>query len=107
MIYPKNIVEITQKVDLNIVIRYYSFYVQEVIMKKELIISIKEKELQLAKLKMHLDKSSICNELYNKIVLEKAILKKQLEESSSSGFCKKIRNIIPRKKTLICDYFKD
>ena len=38
-------------------------------MKKELLLSIKEKELQLAKLKPHVDKSSVCAELYNKVVL--------------------------------------
>ena len=47
-------------------------------MKKELIKSIKEKEIQLAKLKEHIDKSSVCSDLYNKVVLEKAILKKEL-----------------------------
>ena len=65
-------------------------------MKKELIQSIREKEIQLAKLKEHVDKSAVCSDLYNKVVLEKAILKK--EDS--------IKAIIPRKKTLICDYFK-
>ena len=47
-------------------------------MKNELIKSIKNKEIQLAKLKEHIDKSSVCSDLYNKVVLEKAILKKQL-----------------------------
>ena len=48
-------------------------------MKKELIKSRKEKEIQLAKLSAHVDKSFICSELYNKVVIEKAILKKQLD----------------------------
>ena len=43
-------------------------------MKKEILMSIKEKELQLAKLKEHIDKSSVCADLYNKVILEKAIL---------------------------------
>ena len=47
-------------------------------MKKELIKSIKEKEIQLAKLSAHVDKSFICSELYNKVVIEKAILKSDL-----------------------------
>ena len=75
-------------------------------MKKELILSIKEKELQLAKLKPNVDKSSVCAELYNKVVLEKAILKKELEDSSKNSFIEGIKNLIPRRKTLICDYFK-
>ena len=76
-------------------------------MKRELIKSIKEKEVQLSKLKAHVDKSSICSDLYNKVVLEKAILKKQLEELEQNHFMKRIKGLIPRKKTLICDYFKN
>ena len=75
-------------------------------MKKELIQSIKEKEIQLAKLKEHVDKSSVCSDLYNKVVLEKAILKKELENSQKNKFMQRIINLVPRKKTLICDYFK-
>ncbi len=76
-------------------------------MKKELIKTIKEKEVQLSKLKAHIDKSSVCSELYNKVVLEKAILKKELEKLEQNSFVKKVKSLIPRKKTLICDYFKN
>ncbi len=75
-------------------------------MKKELVLSIKEKEQQLAKLKEHVDKSSVCAELYNKVVLEKAILKKELEDSQKNKFIEGVKNLLPRKKTLICDYFR-
>ena len=75
-------------------------------MKKELIQSIKEKEIQMAKLKEHIEKSSVCSDLYNKVVLEKAILKKELENSQKNKIIENIKNLIPRKKTLICDYFK-
>ena len=75
-------------------------------MKKELIQSIREKEIQLAKLREHVDKSSVCSDLYNKVVLEKAILKKELEDSQKNTFMQRIINLVPRKKTLICDYFK-
>ncbi len=68
--------------------------------------SIQEKEVQLAKLKVHVDKSSICSDLYNKVVLEKAILKKELQDVENNTLTSKIKKIIPRKKTLICDYFK-
>ncbi len=74
--------------------------------KKELIQSIREKEIQLAKLKEHVEKSSVCSDLYNKVVLEKAILKKELENSQKNKIFESIKNFIPRKKTLICDYFK-
>lgn len=75
-------------------------------MKKELIQSIREKEIQLAKLKEHIEKSSVCSDLYNKVVLEKAILKKELENSQKNKIIENIKNLIPRKRTLICDYFK-
>ena len=75
-------------------------------MKKELVLAIKEKERQLAKLKEHMDKSSVCAELYNKVVLEKAILKKELEDSQKNKFIEGVKNLLPSKKTLICDYFK-
>lgn len=75
-------------------------------MKKELIKSIKEKEEQLAKLKEHVDRSVICSELYNKVVLEKAILKKELDDLEKNTFAEKVRYLFPRKKTRICDYFK-
>ena len=76
-------------------------------MKRELIKSIKEKEVQLSKLKAHVDKSSICSDLYNKVVLEKAILRKELEDLEENKFLKKLRTVLPHKKTLICDYFRN
>ncbi len=75
-------------------------------MKKELIKSIREKEIQLAKLKEHIDRSSVCSDLYNKVVLEKAILKKELEDLDKNKILNGIKNLIPHKKLLICDYFK-
>lgn len=73
---------------------------------KDLKQSIKEKEVQLTKLKAHVDKSNICSDLYNKVVLEKAILNKELQELDENNFVNKIKSILPHKKTLICDYFK-
>lgn len=75
-------------------------------MKNKLIKSIREKEIQLAKLKEHMDKSSVCSDLYNKVVLEKAILKKELEDMDKNKFLENVKNLLPRKKTLICDYFR-
>jgi len=67
---------------------------------------IREKEIQLEQLSAHVDKSSICSELYNKVVLEKAILNKQLKDMENDSFLLKIKKVLPHKKTLICDYFK-
>ena len=75
-------------------------------MRKELIKAIQEKENQLEKLKNHIDKSSVCSDLYNKVVLEKAILKKELENCNKNQFIEYLKNMIPGKKVLICDYFK-
>lgn len=74
-------------------------------MKRELIQSIKEKEIQLEKLKKHVDKSYICSELYNKVVLEKAILNKELQDLEQNKFANKVRYLFANKKTRICDYF--
>ena len=76
-------------------------------MKKELIASIKEKELQLAKLKEHIDKSEVCSDLYNKVLIEKAILKKQLDDLQNNSVIERIKHFLPHKRErLICDYFK-
>ncbi len=76
--------------------------------KKELIKTIKEKETQLAKLQQHVEKSAVCAELYNKVVLEKAILKKELDDmSKNKGLLAKLKSLIPHEKVYICDYFKE
>lgn len=73
---------------------------------KDLKDAIKQKELQLDKLKVHVDKSTVCSDLYNKVVLEKAILNKELQDLDNNNFLSNIKKLIPHKKTLICDYFK-
>lgn len=73
---------------------------------KDLEDEIRQKEIQLAKLKEHVDKSAVCSDLYNKVVLEKAVLKKELQDIDKCDFLSKVKKIIPHKKTLICDYFK-
>ena len=71
--------------------------------KKDLKKAIKEKEIQLSKLEQHIDKSNTCAEVYNKVILEKAILNKELsdmEKNQNRLIClelsvenKKIENI--------------
>lgn len=73
---------------------------------EELKKAIEEKEIQLAKLKAHVDKSTVCSDLYNKVVLEKAILNKELEDFDKDGFLERVKKLLPHKKVLICDYFK-
>lgn len=74
--------------------------------KQKLISSIREKELQLAKLKEHIDKSAVCSDLYDKMLLEKAVLKKQLEDLQNNSLVNRIKHLLPRQEKLICDYFK-
>jgi hypothetical protein len=74
--------------------------------KKDLKDAIKAKGLQLEKLKAHVDKSTVCSDLYNKVVLEKAIMNKELQDLENGNFLLRVKQLLPKKKTLICDYFK-
>ena len=67
---------------------------------------IKEKELQIKKLHLHQSSSDVCNQLYNTLILEKAILKKELENLEKNPIIEAVKNAIPRRKKLICDYFR-
>ena len=73
--------------------------------KKELLSSIREKEVQLSKLKEHINKSEVCSDLYNKILIEKAILKQQLDDLQNKSLISRIKHLLPRQEKLICDYF--
>lgn len=75
--------------------------------KKDLKKAIKEKEIQLAKLEKNVDKSQICSDVYNKVVLEKAIMNKELQDMEKNKFFERVKRIVPHKKTRICDYFKE
>ena len=66
---------------------------------------IKEKELQIKKLHLHTTNSDVCNQLYNTLILEKAVLKKELENLEKNCIVEAIRNILHKKEKLICDYF--
>lgn len=73
---------------------------------KDLKQAIREKEIQLAKLEAHVDKSSVCSDLYNKVVLEKAIMNKDLQDLDKNNFLEAVKRIMPKRKVLICDYFR-
>lgn len=73
--------------------------------KKHLQQHIEEKESQIQKFRMRLKSSDLCESLYNKAILEKAILKKELEELDKNKFVETIKKILPKKKERICDYF--
>ncbi len=67
---------------------------------------ILQKELQIKKIHLHQSSTDFCNQLYNTLILEKAILKKELENLEKNHFVEIIKNVLPSKKKLICDYWK-
>ncbi len=67
---------------------------------------ILQKELQIKKLHLHQSSTDFCNQLYNTLILEKAILKKELENHEKNYFIEMIKGVLPSKKKLICDYWK-
>jgi len=74
--------------------------------KKDLKQAIREKEIQLSSLEKHIEKSKTCAEVYNNVLMEKAILNKELDDSMKNSFIENIKKLVPHKKKLICDYFK-
>ncbi len=62
-------------------------------------------ELKLKQLSQHSSTSEICEDLYNSLILEKAVLKKQLENLEKNKVVEKFKKLIPRREKLICDYF--
>ena len=62
-------------------------------------------ELQIKKLQLKSNDSEIYDDLYNSLVLKKAVLKKELENMSKNPLIEKAKRLIPHKEKLICDYF--
>ena len=73
--------------------------------KQQLKKQICQKELQIKKLNLH-STSKVYDTVCNSLILEKAILKKQLEELCKNKFVEKIKRCFKHEK-LICDYFKN
>ena len=66
---------------------------------------IHQTELQLKRLQANSNNTDVCEDLYNSLVLKKAILKKQLENLEKNPLIESIKKLVPRKEKLICDYF--
>ena len=76
--------------------------------KKQILIKkIQQKELQIKKLNLHQNSSEVCNQLCNTLILEKAILKKELEDLNKNVILETVKKVIPKRDKLICDYFKN
>lgn len=74
--------------------------------KQQLLKRIQHKELQIKKLHLHQESNDVCNQLYNTLILEKAILNKELKEIDKNPIIEAVKKAIPRSEKLICDYFK-
>ena len=74
--------------------------------KQLLLEKIQQKELQIKKLHLHQSSSEVCNQLYNTLILEKAILKKELKDLNKNPLAEAVKRVLPRREKLICDYFK-
>ena len=66
---------------------------------------IAQAELQIKKLDLHASNSEVCEDLYNSLILQKAIMKKQLEDLEKNPIVENFKKLLPRKEKLICDYF--
>ena len=73
--------------------------------KQQLKKQIHQTELQIKRLQMNYKKSDVCEDLFNSLILKKAVLKKQLENLEKNPIVEGVKRIIPRKEKLICDYF--
>ena len=73
----------------------------KMILKKQ----IQQIEIQIKKLDQQASRTELCEDLYNSLILKKAVLKKDLENLSKNPFIEKVKSIIPHKEKLICDYF--
>ena len=67
---------------------------------------ILQKELQIKKIHLHQASTDFCNQLYNSLILEKAVLKKELEDLEKNHFVELIKKTFQPKGKLICDYWK-
>ncbi len=74
---------------------------------KELRNSIEMCKMRLNTIKPHLtQEKTALNESFNKLLIEKAILKDELKRKTDSFLACLIKKISGSKKELICDYFK-
>ena len=66
---------------------------------------IQQIELQIKRLSLQPSKNEVSEDLYNSLILEKAVLKKNLELLGKNPLVEKLKKLMPKKEKLICDYF--
>ena len=60
---------------------------------------------QINTLRKNADESEISAEIYNRLVVKKAILVKQSQKDDTNSFFNRLRRRVLKKAKLICDYF--
>ena len=61
--------------------------------------------MQIKQLYLQSSNSEVCEDLCNSLIMQKAIMKKQLEELEKNPIVEKFKSFLPHKEKLICDYF--
>lgn len=62
-------------------------------------------QMRLRNLKPHIENSANLSEIYNKVLIEKAILRKKVTDSKDTFFKRMFHKFFLKKEKLICDYF--
>lgn len=62
-------------------------------------------QMRMKNLQPHIEQSSNLSEIYNRVLIEKAVLKTQLTREKPSLFKKIINKFFASKEKRICDYF--
>lgn len=75
--------------------------------KNKILSEIFYKKRQLEQLKPQLGNSAVSNVIYNKILIEKAVLQKKLQNFCENKFTHFCKMLFKPKRKLISDYFKD
>jgi len=68
--------------------------------------SILKFNTELSRLKNELETSEFANEQFNKILIQKAICKKKLDDLKEGFVQKFFKKFVVKEEKLICDYFK-
>jgi len=83
---------------------------KDVLMKKEDLNTIKESimmcKIRLRNMQPYIKTSEKISQTYNKVLVEKAVLREKVLHKEPTLMQKLTRKFAPKKKKLICDYFK-
>ena len=75
--------------------------------KNQILREISLKETQMERLEPYIKVSKMSNDFYNKLLIERAVLKKGLNLICETKISRFFKNLFKPRKKLICDYFKD